>query len=59
METSQKTAHGVARVGAGETLAGHAGDMPMQVSSSGLTNLRSLVMFVLDADKPFLSPAKV
>ena len=57
-ETSQKSAHGVARVGAGESLAGHGADMPMQVSSSGSTDLRSLVMFVVDADKPFSSPAK-
>jgi hypothetical protein len=30
----------------------------MQVSSTGLTELRAFVMFVVDADKPFSSPAK-
>jgi hypothetical protein len=32
--------------------------MPMQVSSSGSTDLHALVMFVVDAAKPFSSPAK-
>jgi len=31
----------------------------MQVSSSGSTDLQSLVVFVVDADKPFSSPANV
>lgn len=57
-ETSQKTAHGVSRVGPGQSMAGHGADTPMQVSSSGSTDLRSLVMFVVDADRPFSSPAK-
>ncbi len=57
-ETSQKTPHGTARVGAGQTMAGHGGGVPMQVSSSGSSDLRSLVMFVVDASKPFSSPAK-
>jgi hypothetical protein len=30
----------------------------MQVSSSGSTDLHMLVMFVVDADKPFSSPAE-
>jgi quercetin dioxygenase-like cupin family protein len=57
-ETSQKTPHGVSRVGAGQTMVGHPADMPMQVSNSGTTDLHSLVMFVVDAAKPFSSPAK-
>lgn len=57
-ETSSRGPHGVMRVKAGETAAGHGADMPMQVSSSGATDLRSLVMFVVDAGKPFSSPAK-
>jgi hypothetical protein len=32
-------------------------DEAMQVSSSGSTNLHALVMFVLDADRPFSAPA--
>jgi hypothetical protein len=33
--------------------------LPMQVSSSGATDLHSLVMFVVDAFKPFSSPAEL
>ena len=57
-ETSSRTPHGVMRIGAGETATGHGADTPMQVSSSGSTDLHSLVMFVVDAAKPFSSPAK-
>ncbi|TCN27630.1 cupin domain-containing protein [Sinorhizobium americanum] len=56
-ETSQKTPHGVNRVGAGQSMVGH-GDTPMEVWSSGSTETQSLVMFVVDATKPFSSPAK-
>jgi hypothetical protein len=41
----------------GKPEAGHGADTPMQVSSSGSTDLHSLVMFVVDATKPFSSPA--
>ena len=34
------------------------GEAPMQVWSSGSTDLHSLVMFVVDATRPFSSPAK-
>jgi quercetin dioxygenase-like cupin family protein len=34
------------------------GEQPMQVWSSGSTDLHSLVMFVVDATRPFSSPAK-
>jgi quercetin dioxygenase-like cupin family protein len=57
-ETSSHTPHGVKRVGAGQVETGHGADTPMQVSSSGSTDLLSLVMFVVDAAKPFSSPAK-
>jgi len=57
-ETSSHTPHGVKRVGAGQTETGHGADTPMQVSSSGSTNLHSLVMFVVDANRPFSSPTK-
>jgi quercetin dioxygenase-like cupin family protein len=56
-ETSSHTPLGVKRVNAGDSAAGHAADTPMQVSSSGSTDLHSLVMFVVDADRPFSSPA--
>lgn len=48
---------GVMRVRSGQPEAGHGADMPMQVSGSGSTDLQALVMFVVDADKPFSSPA--
>jgi hypothetical protein len=47
------------RVQVGEPTAGHGADVPMQVSSSGKSNLHSLVMFVVDATRPFSSPAKL
>jgi len=56
-ETSSRSPHGVMRIGAGQAGAGHGADMPMQVSSSGSTDLHSLVMFVVDAARPFSSPA--
>lgn len=56
-ETSSRTPQGVKRIGAGEGATGHGADTPMQVSSSGSTDLHSLVMFVVDAAKPFSSPA--
>ena len=52
-ETSSRTPHGVMRIGAGETATGHGADTPMQVSSSGSTDLHSLVMFVVDATSRF------
>ena len=58
-ETSSHTSHGVKRIGAGKWETGHGADTAMQVSSSGTTDLLSLVMFVVDADKPFSSPAKL
>lgn len=57
-ETSSHTPHGVKRIGAGETAPGHGADTPMQVSSSGTTDLHSIVLFVVDANKPFSTPAK-
>ena len=56
-EQSIRGAHGTMVVKAGQPEAGHAPAMPMQVSSSGAVSLHSLVMFVVDAGKPFSSPA--
>jgi hypothetical protein len=56
-EQSFRTPQGVVRVGAGKGEAGHAAEMAMQVSSSGAVDLHALVMFVVDATKPFSSPA--
>ena len=57
-EQSVRTPHGVMRVEVGQSEAGSGADTPMQVSSSGSTELHALVMFVVDATKPFSSPAK-
>ena len=56
-EQSIRSPHGVMKVKVGQPEAGHGADMPMQVSSSGATDLHSLVMFVVDATRPFSSPA--
>ena len=52
-----RSPHGVQVVRAGQPEPGHGAGMAMQVSSSGPTALRSLVMFVVDATQPFSSPA--
>jgi hypothetical protein len=57
-QLSQKTPHGVGQVEAGQSMTGHGPDMPMEVSSSGTSDLNVLVMFVVDATRPFSSPAK-
>jgi quercetin dioxygenase-like cupin family protein len=58
-ETSSRTSDGSMRVAQGHAMVGHSADTPMQVSSSGTTDLLSLVMFLVDATKPFSSPAKL
>jgi hypothetical protein len=54
----QQTPHGVSHAEAGGTMNGHAPDMPMQVFNSGTSELTALIMFVVDATRPFSSPAK-
>jgi hypothetical protein len=56
-EQTFRTPHGVTRVGAGNGAAGHGAGTPMQVSSSGSVDLHALVLFVVDASKPFSTPA--
>lgn len=56
-ELTQKTPQGVVRVSAGQTLVGHGSDVPMEVSSSGSAELKEFALFVVDATKPFSSPA--
>ncbi len=58
-ELSQRSPQGMSRVEAGRSMPGHGPGMPMEVSSSGSSDLRALVMFVLDATRPFSSPAKL
>jgi len=54
----QRTSHGVSYAAAGQSMNGHGADMPMEVFSAGTTGLDQLVMFVVDATRPFSSPAK-
>ncbi len=49
--------HDALHVDAGRGEPGHGADQAMQVSSSGTVDLHSLVMFVVDAERPFSSPA--
>jgi hypothetical protein len=58
-EQSIRGKHGVLRVKAGTPETGHGADLPMQVTSSGTTDLHALVMFVVDATRSFSSPAKL
>lgn len=56
-EQSIRGVHDTLRVAAGHVEPGHGADMAMQVSSSGTSDLHALVMFVVDASRPFSSPA--
>ena len=58
-EQSIRGEHGVLLVKAGQAEAGHGADKAMQVSSTGAEDLHALVMFVVDASRPFSSPAKL
>jgi hypothetical protein len=42
----------------GQTMNGHGADTPMEVFSAGTTDLDQIVLFVVDATRPFSSPAK-
>jgi mannose-6-phosphate isomerase-like protein (cupin superfamily) len=55
---SQRTPHGIVHLEAGQSAPGHGPDTPMEVSSSGTTDLNQLVIFLVDATRPFSSPAK-
>jgi len=58
-EQTIRGASGTLVVKAGTPEAGRGASMAMQVSSSGASDLRSLVMFVVDATQPFSSPASL
>src|SRR5664279_2005962 len=58
-QVGQRTPHGGNRTEAGRSMVGHGPDMPMEVSSSGTTDLDQLVMFLLDATRPASVPAKL
>jgi hypothetical protein len=53
----QKTPHGVSYVEAGHSMNGHTAGMTMQVFNAGTTDLTAMIMFVVDATKPFSVPA--
>lgn len=57
-QVTQRTQYGVATVAAGRSMPGHGAETIMEVSSSGSENLNALVLFVLDANKPFSTPSK-
>ena len=58
-EQSIRHPGGTLKVTPGHAEAGQGGDVPMQVSSSGSSDLHALVMFVVDAGRPFSAPAKL
>lgn len=53
----QKTPHGVSYAETGHTMNGHMPGMAMEVFNAGTTDLTALIMFVVDATKPFSVPA--
>lgn len=53
----QKTPDGVSYAETGHTMNGHMAGMPMQVFNGGTNDLTALIMFVVDASKPFSVPA--
>ena len=56
-QLSQRTPHGIVRLEAGQAMNGHGAGMAMQLTSSGSADLDQLVLFVVNADRPFSSPA--
>lgn len=54
----QKTQRGVGYVDAGHWMNGHAADTTMEVFNAGDTDLKTLIMFVVDAAEPFSVPRK-
>ena len=54
----QRTPQGVMNVDSGQSMNGHSPGTTMEVFNSGTTELETLIMFVVDATKPFSVPAK-
>jgi quercetin dioxygenase-like cupin family protein len=57
-QLSQKTTNGSIHLNADQGMTGQEPGTVMQVSSSGTSDLTALVMFVVDATKPFSTPGK-
>ena len=55
----QRTPHGMTYVEAGTTMVGHGADTPMEVFNAGTTDLDEFAIFVVDANRPFSSPANL
>ena len=55
----QRTPQGEALVEAGQTMSGKGADVAMEVFSAGTTDLQTLVLFVVDATRPFSSHASI
>lgn len=55
----QNTPNGVRYAESGGTMNGSAADTPMEVFNAGTTDLTALIMFVVDAKRPFSVPAKM
>jgi hypothetical protein len=55
----QRTPHGVAYAETGAAMVGHGADTPMEVFSAGTTDLDEFAIFVVDANRPFSSPASL
>jgi quercetin dioxygenase-like cupin family protein len=53
----QKTPDAVSYVDAGHAMGGHAAGTTMEVFNAGKTDVNALIMFVVDASKPFSVPA--
>jgi len=56
---AQRTPQGVRDVDAGHTMNGHPAGTVMEVFNSGSAELKALIMFVVDATKPFSVPAEL
>jgi hypothetical protein len=50
--------HGTDYADAATAMNSHGADMPMEIFADGATDCELFVMFVLDATRPFLSPAR-
>lgn len=55
----QRTPQGISYAEAGQSMNGHDPGTPMEVFNPGTADLDQLVMFVVDASKPFSVPAKL
>jgi hypothetical protein len=55
----QRTPQGISYLEADHSMNGHMAGMKMQVFNAGTTKLTALIMFVVDATKPFSVPAKL